>query len=124
FAAADKNFGDNMRAHFARIAALETLGKREGDHLVFDIDLSSKDSRRLSERVLETLGIALRTSKQGTQVTMGERKKAAEKQETASALAVDAVGIQDALQAGQRYRLESPYDRVPLYPNEKLWREA
>jgi len=113
-----------IREHFQRIAALEAFGKREGDRVVVTLSLNGKDGKRNTERVLSLLGIKLRASKGDVAVGRGEKKDQAKKQETVSALALDEVGMQNAFQAGTPFTFEIVSERAPLYPSEKLWREA
>ena len=115
---------DAIREHFERIAALEALGKRQGDRVVITLSLNGKDGRRNTEKVLSLLGIKLRASKGDVAVGRGEKKDQAKKQETVSALALDEVGMQDAFQAGTPFTFEIVSERAALYPSEKLWREA
>src|SRR5439155_13296712 len=70
------------------------------------------------------LGMKLHTSKGTVEVDRGEKKDEAEKQETVSALAIDEVGLQEALKAGKPYTLEITNEWVPVYPSEKVWRDA
>jgi len=117
-------YADAIDEHFQRIAALAALGKRDGSRVVITLSLSGKDARRNTEKVLSALGITMRESKGKVELDRGESKSKARQQETLSALAVDELGIQAALQAGKPYSLEIPYESVPVYPSEKLWRDA
>ena len=117
-------YADAIEEHFQRIAALSAFGKRDGGRVVITLGLNGKDARRNTEKVLSELGITLRVSKGKVELDRGESKSKARQQETLSALAVDELGIQTALQDGKPYSLEIPYESVPAYPNEKLWREA
>jgi predicted Zn-dependent protease len=117
-------YTDAIEEHFQRIAALAEFGKRDGNRVVITLALNGKDARRHTEKVLSALGITLRVSKGKVELDRGESKSKARQQETLSALAVDELGIQTALQDGKSYTLEIPYESVPIYPNEKLWREA
>ena len=113
-----------IREHFQRVAALEALGRREGDRVVITLSLNGKEGRRNTEKVLSVLGIKLRSPKGDVAVGRGEKKDQAKKQETVSALALDEVGMQDAFQAGKPFTFEIVSERAPLYPSEKLWRDA
>jgi tetratricopeptide (TPR) repeat protein len=115
---------EEVQEHFQRIAVLEALGKREGNRVVVTLSLNGKDGRRTTEKVLNLLGMKLRNSNGHMELDRGEKKDQAKKQETASALAIDELGIQEALQSGKPYTLEIPYEWAAIYPNEKLWREV
>ena len=122
---ADKKlFIGEIQEHFERISALEALGKRDGDHLTIALSLNDKNARKNSEKVLGLLGIKLRSTEGRVELDLGEKKDQAKKQDTASALAIDTVGMEEALRAGKPYTLEIPYERASIYPSEKLWREA
>jgi hypothetical protein len=90
---------------------------------VVTLSLDGKDSRRNTEKVLNLLGIKLRNSNGHVELDRGEKKDQAKKQETTSALAIDELGIQEALQSGKPYALEIPYEWAAIQPSEKLWRE-
>jgi len=115
---------ESIREHFQRIAALQAFGKREGDRVVITLSVTTKDARRNTEKVLDLLGIKLKSSKGDVAVGRGEKKDQAKKQETLSALALDEVGMQETFQAGKPFTFEIVSERAPLYPSEKLWREA
>jgi tetratricopeptide (TPR) repeat protein len=112
-----------VQEHFQRIAALEAMGKREASRVVLTLSLNGKDERRNTEKILGLLGMKLRNSNGHVELDRGEKKDQAKKQETASALAIDELGIQEALQSGKTYTLEIPYEWAAIYPNEKLWSE-
>ena len=119
-----KLYLETIHEHFQRIEALQALGKREGDRVVFTLAVTTKDARRNTEKVLDLLGIKLKSSKGDVAVGRGEKKNQAKKQETLSALALDEVGMQEAFQSGKPFTFEILSERAPLYPSERLWREA
>jgi len=121
---ASKPYVEEILEHFQRIAALEALGKREGNHVAISLSVKGKDAQRHTERVLSLLGMKLHVSKDAVELDRGEKKGQAKKQETASALAFDEVGLQEALKAGQAYTIEIRDEWAPVFPSEKLWREA
>jgi len=119
-----KLYAEEIQEHFQRIAALEALGKRDGNRVVLTLSINGKEARRGTEKALGLLGIKLRTSNGAVELDRGEKKDQARKQETASALAMDEVGLQEALKAGKPYALEITDEWAPVYPSERLWREA
>lgn len=119
-----KRYVEEIQEHFQRIAALEALGKRDGNRVVLTLSINGKEARRSTEKALGLLGIKLRISKEVVELDRGEKKDQAKKQETASALAIDEVGVQEALKAGKPYALEITDEWAPVYPSERLWREA
>jgi tetratricopeptide (TPR) repeat protein len=113
-----------IEKHFQTIATLEAMGKRNGDRVVIELSVNAKKSRKNTEEVLRVFGIKLHAGKGEVTVKRGEKKSQALKQETASALAVDEVGMQETLEEGKPYDLEIRDEWAPVYPDEKLWREA
>lgn len=121
---ASKEYVREIEEHFARIEALEALGKRNGDRVVITLSANGKEEQRRTEKALELLGVKLRTSKGKVELEREEKKGQAKKQETLEALAIDEVGLQEALAQGKTYAVEIVDERVPVYPGEKVWREA
>ncbi|HEV2195986.1 MAG TPA: hypothetical protein VGR55_10420 [Candidatus Acidoferrum sp.] len=119
-----KRYVEEIQEHFQRIAALEALGKRDGNRVVLMLSINGKEARRSTEKALGLLGIKLRISNGGVELDRGEKKDQAKKQETASALAIDEVGVQESLKRGKPYALEITDELAPVYPSERLWREA
>ena len=115
---------ENLQEHFQRMEALEASGKRDGNKIVIPLSVNGKEARRNTEKVLGLIGIKLRSTKGQLEVSRGENKDQAKKQETASALAVDELAIQAALQAGKTYSLEIPDERAAIYPHDTIWRES
>lgn len=118
-----KLFVQDIEDHFQRIAALQAFGKQEGGHLLIPLSVNKKEALHNAEKVLDLLGLKLHVSKGQVELESGENKEQAKKQDTASALAVDQVGLLDALKAGKTYHLEIPYEWAAVYPDEKVWRE-
>ena len=121
---ASKRYAEEILAHFQRVAALEALGKQDGNRVLVTLSVTDKDERRRTEKALGLLGMKLHISKGTLELDRGEKKGQAERQETVSALAIDEVGLQEALKAGKPYTLEITNEWVPVYPSEKVWRDA
>jgi|HubBroStandDraft_6_1064221.scaffolds.fasta_scaffold00051_17 Flp pilus assembly protein TadD len=115
---------EEIQQHFQRVTALEALGKRTGNSVFIKLSLNDKDAKHKTEKVLGLLGIKLRTTKGQLELDRGENKSQAKKQETVAALAIDEVGLQEDLQNGKPYDLEIRDEWVPVYPNEKMWRDV
>jgi tetratricopeptide (TPR) repeat protein len=122
--ATSKRYVEEIQEHFQRIAALEALGKRDGNRVVVTLSVDGKDAHRRTEKALGLLGIKLHMSKGTVELDRGEKKDQAKKQETASALAIDEVGLQEALKDGKPYAMEITDEWARVYPSEKVWREA
>ena len=124
FAVGKNQYIEGIEEHFQRISALEPFGKRDGNRVVITLSLDGKNGRRNTEKVLGLLGIKLRSAQNVVELDRGEKKAQAKKQETVSALALDEVGMEEALRAGKPYIFEIPYEWAAVYPSEKLWRET
>jgi tetratricopeptide (TPR) repeat protein len=122
--ATSKRYVEEIQEHFRRIAALEVFGKRDGNRVVVTLSVNGKDAHRVTEKALGLLGMKLHISKGTVELDRGEKKDQAKKQETVSALAIDEVGLQEALKAGKPYAMEITDEWTPVYPSEKVWREA
>src|SRR6267378_4111282 len=122
--ATSKRYVEEIQEHFQRIAALEALGKRDGNRVVVTLSVNGKDAHRRTEKALGLLGMKLHISKGHVELDRGEKKDQGKKQETASALAIDELGLQEALKAGKPYGMEITDEWAPVYPSEKVWREA
>jgi len=119
----DKSYMEEIDEHFQRVSALEALGIRNGSAVTITLSLRGKWERRDTEKALNLLGVKLHSTKGQIELDRGEKKSQAKKQETTSALAVDELGIQEALQAGKPYKLEIRDEPAAVYPSEKVWRE-
>jgi tetratricopeptide (TPR) repeat protein len=115
---------DAIRDHFARITALQALGTKNGDDVTIHLSTQDKKARQHTERVLALLGWKMKSSKNSITVEAAEKGNAAKRQETASALAIDEVGMQETLESGKPFDIEIPFERVPVFPEERLWHEA
>jgi hypothetical protein len=63
----------------------------------------------------------MKTSKAGIVVEPFTKGGKAERQEFASALAVDEVGMQDALKAGKPFQFDLHFERAPMVGGEAVW---
>ena len=115
---------EGIRDYFDRLGALRALGSSASGDVVITLSLTDKAAKHQTEKALGILGIRLKSSKGEVEIAQGEKKSQAVKQETAAALAVDEVGIQEALQAGKPYRLEIHDEPASIFPSEPTWREA
>ncbi len=119
-----KKYADGLHEYFEQIAALRSLGTNGPDGVVINLSLADKVARKQTEKALNILGVKVKSSKGEVEVTQGEKKSQASRQETASALALDEIGIQEQLQAGKPYRLVIHDEPASIYPSEQAWREA
>jgi len=123
---AAQDFSAALRDYFERLQELCTLGQplsmdRQATRLVLSV--TDKKQRKQTERALNLLGWKVRASKGDITVEFGEKTGQARKQDLASALGVDQVGMQDAFAEGKPYTLEIPWERVPIALDEPAWRD-
>lgn len=123
-ACTDKGYTEEIDEHFQRVAALEAMGKRNGNSVIVTLSLNGKVERRDAEKALNLLGVKMQVTNGQIELDRGEKKSQVKKQETTSALAVDELGIQEALQAGKPYKLEIRDEPAAIFPSEKVWRES
>jgi len=115
---------EGIRDYFDRLAALRALGNSNSGDVVITLSLADKVARHQTEKALNILGIRLKNSKGEVELAQGEKKSQAIKQESAAALALDEVGIQEALQSGKPYKLVIHDEPASVYPSEQVWRSA
>ncbi len=115
---------ESIRQYFQLVAGLRSLGTRKGDRVELVVSLADKKARQQSEKILGLLGWKLRTSKDEVTLEAGEKAAQAKRQDTASALTVDEVGMQDALQAGRSFRFEVVDALAPVLLDEARWRST
>ncbi len=122
---AGQDFSAILRDYFQRLQELCALGQpSKGDTQSTRIELSvtDKKQRKQTERALNLLGWKVKVNKGDITVEFGEKSSQARKQDMASALGIDQVGMQDAFAAGKSYTLEVPWEQVPILLEEDYWR--
>ncbi len=113
-----------IRSYFRQVGDLRALGKPTKNATEITISVGDKKSREQSEHILGILGWKLKVAKTGAKLEAGEKSSQARRQETASALALDEVGMQDALGAGKTFRFEIPNEAAPVLLGESTWMSA
>jgi tetratricopeptide (TPR) repeat protein len=111
---------EGIRDYFQRLFALVGSAAR-GNRTTITLSVANEGERAETERILGLLGWKLRNSKEGVKVEAGENVSLARRQETASALTIDEVGMQEALQARRPFSFNVPYERALIVPDEKVW---
>src|SRR5262249_27643420 len=81
-----------------------------------------KAEQRKTERVLELLGWRMRTSRQRMKLEAVEKGDRAAHHETASALAIDEVAMQKALESGKLFAFRIPNESTDVILSEDAWR--
>lgn len=110
-----------IQSYFQQVASLRSMGTPKGGATEITISIADKKARQRSEKILGVLGWKLRANKNETSLEAGEKKSQAGRQETASALALDQVGMEDALQSGKTYTFEIPDETAPVLLGESVW---
>ncbi len=113
---------NRLRAYFRRLADLETLGRRDGNRLAITLSNNTRDSQRVMERVSNLLGWRAHTSGGEVALAVAEKTAQSARKEMASALDVDEIGMQEALQSGRPFRLEIRWEPAEILLDEKTWR--
>ena len=115
-------FVQAIREHFQRVAELCAIGKQGDGKIVVTISARDKNGRKNAEKVLELLGWKMHASKQGVKLDPAEKGAKAANQETATALAIDEIGMQEALEAGKPFSFAIPMDSADVALGESAWR--
>lgn len=111
-----------LRDYFQRLAMLSALSTRSGNRGVITLSLADKKAKQQTEKVLSILGWKLRSKKDEKTIESGEKLSQAKRQDLAAALAIDQVGMQEALADGQSFKIELLWDRVPIVLDEASWK--
>ncbi len=115
-----------MGLYFETVRDIVAMRDSPGEGDAF-VTLSAKDSRSLrsSRKVLGMLGWrVVGSARKGFSLRPVESQSGAERQEVALALGVDEIGIQDALAAGEEYKLRIKMESAPVAFGEETWASA
>ncbi len=119
---AAKAYGERISRYFLDVLALERFGIRTGHRVAISLSLSDGESRMIVQEVLKLLGWELRSKNGQVVVEAAESELAAERQITASALRVDEVAMQQALQASRPFVVQLSDEWVPVLLDESTLR--
>jgi len=111
-----------MDQYFAQLKTLLAMGVRTDNTTTIIVSIADKKYQKQTEAVLEILGWRLRRNKQQVIVESGEKGSQARKQDLSSALAIDQAGMQSAFQQGKTFRIEIPWEWIPLAVDEPILR--
>jgi tetratricopeptide (TPR) repeat protein len=117
-----KIYRNSMDEYFGQLKTLLAMGVRSGNLTVINVSIADKKLQKQTEGVLEILGWRLRRNKQQILVESNEKSSQARKQDLPSALAIDQAGMQSAFEAGKTFRIEIPWEFVPLAVDEPILR--
>jgi len=113
-----------LRSYFQRMALLEACGRRERGGLTITLSVGDRESQRVAEKVSNLLGWKARTFQRQMVLEVADKTSQSKRKETATALDVDELRMQAALQAGKPFRLDIRYEEARLLLGEEAWRAA
>ncbi|MGH9593632.1 MAG: hypothetical protein ACRD5L_11105, partial [Bryobacteraceae bacterium] len=123
---ADKKAADayvsSIRDYFRRVSELTALGVRRGDQVTVTLNLSDRAGQRTAEKILDLLGWRMQTNRTGVKIEPIEKGSKAGRQETASALAINEIGMQENLENGKPFSFDIPYQAAAAVLGEGPWR--
>ncbi|MCX6597867.1 MAG: hypothetical protein NTV70_16025 [Acidobacteria bacterium] len=117
-------FTEEIHAHFERVLALSGMGQKGPNGTVITLKVDGKESRKATERVLSLLGWKMKSGKQGVLLEAAEKGEKAKRHATTAALALDEVGMKEALEKGKPFQIEVPREWVRAFPDEAQWKAA
>ena len=120
----EDEYKKTVDGYFNTVAQLEALGVRDHDRVSITLARGDEDAERRTERVLDLLGVDLRTGKGLIRLQQGVKPQQAIQQDMVTALGIDLIGIEKAFQAGKPYTLEIVDEPVEIYPNAGVWKDA
>jgi Tfp pilus assembly protein PilF len=115
-------YAGTIHDHFRRIAELAALGTAKDGKITVTIAAQDKKSQKNAEKVLDLLGWKMHAGSKGVKLEAAEKGARASHQETASALAIDEVGMQQDLEQGKVFSFDIPLDTASVVLGEELWR--
>jgi hypothetical protein len=120
----EDEYKKTLETYFTTVSQLEALGTRDHDRVSITIARGNPDDNRRTEKVLGLLGVDLRTENGVSRLQQGVKPRQVKKQDLVSALDIDLIGMEKALQAGKPYMLEIRDEPVEIYPNARVWKDA
>jgi tetratricopeptide (TPR) repeat protein len=113
-----------VQSYFTTIADLERMGKRDGNRVSVVLSLNGKDERNHAQDVLKLLGLQMHTEKGQIRLDRGEKQSQNKKQDILAALAIDEVGLEEALQSGKSFTFEILDEFAEVYPSARMWKDS
>lgn len=104
----------SLLAYFTAIGELARAGEQKDGKAVVSLSLTGDTQRINAERVLPLLGWMLVSTEGETKVEAGDHAPDGLRQQIPGALGIDAVAMQEALDAGHSFSFEVPTDTVRL----------
>jgi len=116
-----KNYQKRLLTYFERIARLEEFGRRDGGKLTITLSTSDSKARETTREVAQLLGWKTTTSGGELKLDIAERTTQSKRKETATALEVDEVAMQAALEAGRPFTFHIRYEQAALRIDQGRW---
>jgi len=111
-----------LKEYFERLGALLQLGTMHEHQAVITLSLADKNARQKTTKILDLIGWKLVEAKGKFSVQSGTKASQARRQDFASALAIDQVGMESAFAAGKSYELVIPFEWATVALDEPTWR--
>lgn len=114
-------FTENLRGFLSTTSQLLDLGERRGDRTVIKLS-AAPASLDMTARVLKMLGWTLTERDGAVRVEPGHRAEDAIPQNVASALGIDQIGMEQALESGREFTIEIFSENARLAGGD-MWRD-
>jgi len=115
-------YRSKIQKYFQLVGQLESMGRRSGNKVSIELSLEDKQLSKNTEELLHLLGLEIKGHGAGkTSVEIGTGQNKGDRQDIMSALALDEVGLADALGKGQTYTIELMDEPATVYPSGKAW---
>ena len=114
----------SIALYFAHLRDLIALAPPKDNRSVLTVSIRDRKAQSQTETVLNILGWKMRRVNNKVVIQSGEKAAEADKQEIASALAIDQAGMQAAFQEAKPFRIEIPFEWVPVRLGEETWRST
>lgn len=115
-------YAEKIHEHFRLVSQLAALGTSKGGMVTITIAAQDKRNQKNAEKILDLLGWKMHASKQGVKLEAAEKGARVGHQETASALALNEVGMQEDLEAGKPFSFQIPSESAGVVLGEDAWR--
>jgi tetratricopeptide (TPR) repeat protein len=117
---------ESIRDYFAQLHSLMALGSTDPATGITRITFSPGDrnAQKQTESALNILGWKVVRTKDALRLESDEKSRQAQKQDLASALAIDQVGMQSAFSSRKPYSVEIVSERIPVLFDEAAWKSA
>lgn len=113
---------DRLQRYFRRLAALASFGTRNGNRVTITLSFADRKPLGNTEKVLNLLGWRIRALQKRATMEADEKTAEGTRLESANALAVDGVALQEAFESGKPFSFDLPYEWAPVVVDEEAWR--